>query len=74
MRARERDEGPVVSHPGEAVLDIEHVARWLRVGVRTVEKLDIPYALLGTRTRRYLGADVIEYLRRLSREGRGSAT
>ena len=63
MKARTPFDGPVVSYPPEAVLEIEHVAAWLRIGVRKVEQLDIPYVLLGTRTRRYLAADVIDFMR-----------
>jgi hypothetical protein len=43
-------------------LEIAHVAAWLRVSERTIERLDIPFALLGKRTKRYLAADVIEFL------------
>lgn len=64
MKARTPVEGPVVSYPPEAVLEIEHVAAWLRIGVRTVEMLDIPCVMLGVRTRRYVAADVIDYLRK----------
>lgn len=54
----------VVSYPPEAVLEIAHVAAWLRVSQRTVERLDIPFALLGRRTKRFLGKDVLEFLER----------
>lgn len=64
MEERTPIDAPVVSYPAEAVLEIEHVAAWLRVGVRMVERLDVPYVLLGTRTRRYLASDVIEFLRK----------
>lgn len=53
---------PVVAYPETAVLELGHVAAWLRVSERTVERLDIPFALLGKRTKRYLARDVIEYL------------
>lgn len=59
---KRKSEAPVVSYPPEAVLEIQHVAEWLRVGVRTVERLDIPCVFLGTRTRRYLAKDVLTYL------------
>lgn len=55
-------DGPVLAYPAEAILEIAHVAAWLRVSERTVERLDIPFALLGKRTKRYLGKDVLEYL------------
>lgn len=67
MKARTPVEGPVISYPPEAVLEIEHVAAWLRIGISTAEKLDIPCAELGTRTHRYLAADVIDYLRKKAR-------
>lgn len=51
-----------VAHPPEAILNIEQVADWLGVSVRTVERLDIPPVFLGTRTKRYLGKDVLKYM------------
>lgn len=59
-----RSEGKreVVAHPAEAVLDIEHVAEWLGVSKRQAERLGIPCFYLGTRTRRYLGKTVLEFL------------
>lgn len=52
----------VVAHPPEAILDISQVAQWLQVSTRTVERLDIPSVFLGTRTKRFLGKDVLAYL------------
>ena len=46
----------------EAILDIYQVAEWLQVSTRTVERLDIPPVFLGTRTKRYLGKDVLKYM------------
>lgn len=63
MEPRTPSDAPVVAYAPEAVLELEHVAAWLRVGARTVERLDIPYVLIGPRTRRYLAADVLAYLR-----------
>lgn len=51
-----------MAHPPEAILDIAQVAEWLQVSVRTVERLDIPPVFLGTRTKRYLGKDVLKYM------------
>lgn len=61
-------EGPVLAYPETAILEIAHVAAWLRVSERTVERLDIPFTLLGKRTKRYLARHVLEYLdsRRIS--------
>lgn len=53
-----------IAYDPNAVLEIEHVARWLRVSVRTVERLDVPCIYLGDRTKRYLARHVIEYLDR----------
>lgn len=50
------------AYPPEAILNIEQVAEWLQVSVRTVERLDIPCTFLGTRTKRYTGKDVLKYL------------
>ena len=58
----DESDGPVIAYPENAVLEIGHVAAWLRVSERTVERLDIPFALLGKRTKRYLARDVIAYL------------
>jgi hypothetical protein len=44
------------------VLTTEQVAEWLQVSVRFVERLDIPPVFLGTRTKRFLGKDVLAYL------------
>lgn len=57
----EADE-PVFAYPETAILEIAHVAAWLRVSERSVERLDIPFTLLGKRTKRYLARDVIEYM------------
>jgi hypothetical protein len=57
-------DAPVLAYPPEAVLEIGHVAAWLRVSERTVERLDIPFTLLGKRTKRYLARHVLEYLDR----------
>ena len=56
------EEKPVVSYPDSAILELQHVADWLRISPRQVERLDIPFALLGKRTKRYLARDVIAYL------------
>lgn len=58
------DDGAVIAYPETAILELEHVAAWLRISERQVERLDIPFALLGKRTKRYLARDVIEYLAR----------
>jgi len=55
-------EGPVFAYPETAILEIAHVAAWLRISERSVERLDIPFTLLGKRTKRYLARDVIEYM------------
>lgn len=51
-----------VSYPPEAVLNIRQLADWLQVGESTVERLDIPSVFLGTRTKRWIGKDVLAYL------------
>lgn len=50
------------AYPPEAVLTIRQLADWLQIGVRSVERLDIPCVMLGTRTRRYVAKDVLRYL------------
>lgn len=57
-----RDFGLLLSFPETAVLNIKQVAQWLQVSVRAVERMDIPSVFLGTRTKRYLGKDVLAYL------------
>jgi len=52
----------VKAYPAHAVLTIKQVASWLQVGVRSVERMDIPCVMLGTRTRRYVAKDVLRYL------------
>ena len=57
-------EREVIAYSAEAVLDIEQVAQWLQVSKRQAERLHIPCFYLGTRTRRYLGKTVLEFLER----------
>ena len=57
-------DSPVFAYPETAVLELAHVAQWLRISERQVERLDIPFSLLGKRTKRYLARDVIAYLER----------
>jgi hypothetical protein len=52
----------VKAYPAEAVLDIEQVAEWLQISKRQAERLKIPCLYLGTRTRRFRGKDVLDYL------------
>lgn len=54
----------VIAYPAEAVLDIYQLSEWLRVSKRQAERLGIPCFYLGTRTRRYLGKTVMEFLER----------
>jgi len=54
----------VLAYPEEAVLTIEQVAEWLQVSKRQAERLSIPCFYLGTRTRRYLGKSVLEFIER----------
>lgn len=70
MGERENGERPVISYPPEAVLEIGHVAEWLRVSTRTVERLDVPCFYLGGggKLRRYLAKDVLRFV-----EGRKTA-
>jgi hypothetical protein len=51
-----------VTYSESSVLTIKQVADWLQVSVRQAERLRIPCFYLGTRTRRYLGKSVLEYL------------
>lgn len=51
-----------VGYTAETVLTIEQVADWLQVSKRQAERLSIPCFYLGTRTRRYLGKSVLEFL------------
>jgi hypothetical protein len=62
MESKENREREVVALTAEAVLDIYDVARWLKISKRQAERLGIPCLYLGTRTRRYLGKTVLEYL------------
>lgn len=59
---KRKSDTPVISYPPEAVLELHHVADWLRVGESMVERLDIPGVFLGTRTKRYLAKDVLAFL------------
>lgn len=54
------------AYPPEAVLTAREVAAWLQVSLRTLERLDIPTVMLGTRTRRYLASEVLRYLSKRS--------
>lgn len=59
---KEKKPFAVCSYPETAILDLSHVAEWLNISERQVERLDIPFALLGKRTKRYLARDVLAYL------------
>jgi predicted DNA-binding transcriptional regulator AlpA len=51
-----------ISYPPETVLTIDEVAAWLGISKRQVERLDIPFSLLGKRTKRYVAAEVLAFL------------
>ena len=68
MKTRETIEVPAIDYSPGTILSIEHVAAWLGVGVRTVEQMDIPCAMIGPRTKRYLAVHVFEYLDKKARE------
>lgn len=54
----------VCVYPREAVLTIQQVADALQLSCRTVERLDIPCAYLGSRTRRYIWGSVLDFLKK----------
>ena len=47
-----------------AVMDIEQLAECLGVSKRQAERQNFPCYYLGTRTRRFLGQDVLDHLRK----------
>jgi hypothetical protein len=47
--------------PGD-ILTREEVARWLKVEPRQVQRLGVPVIVLGPKTPRYLGRDVLDWL------------
>lgn len=51
-----------IGYSPETVLTIDQLAAWLQISKRAAERLHIPCFYLGTRTRRYLGKSVMEYL------------
>lgn len=55
-----------ITYPPDAILRVEDVAKWLKVSRSTVYRLPIKSVSLGHRTRRFLAADVIEYLRSIA--------
>lgn len=62
---KRKSETPVISYPPEAVLEIHHVADWLRVGETKVEEMDIPHFYMGSRTKRYLAKKVLEHIEKM---------
>lgn len=52
----------VTAYPLTAVLTIRQVADGLQCSTRTVERLDIPFTLLGKRLKRYVWGRVLDYL------------
>ena len=56
--------GRAIAYEPTAILTIEQVAAWLQMGIRSVERLNLPCVYLGTRTRRYVARDVLDYLER----------
>ena len=53
-----------MTYTAESVLTIQEVAKWLGVSTRMVERIAIPAIYLGPRTRRFLGSDVLDYLKK----------
>jgi hypothetical protein len=51
-----------ITYPRDVLLTIEEVAAALRVGVRTVERMDLPTVYCGRRTRRYVWGQVLDTL------------
>lgn len=62
MKVRESVEVPAIGYAANTVLSIEQVAAWLGVGVRTVERMDIPCVMIGPRTKRFLAQHVVAFL------------
>ena len=62
MTGMERDEP--IAYPDNAVLEEHHVAAWLRIGLRSVQRLDLPWFYLGDRTKRVLAADVVAWVKK----------
>lgn len=56
------DRKVAISYQPESVLTIEQVADWLQISKRAAERLHIPCVYLGTRTRRFIGKDVLAFL------------
>lgn len=52
---------PVVVYQRDAVLEASHVAAALGVGVKTVERMDLPYFLAGAR-QRFIWGQVLDVL------------
>lgn len=57
-------EGDIVAYSRDTVLNIEQVAAGLQVSARTVERLDIPFFLLGPRRKRYIWGEVLDFCKR----------
>lgn len=53
---------PPISYAPTAILEARHVAAWLRVSERMVDRLDVPCVYLGDRTKRYVASHVLEWL------------
>jgi hypothetical protein len=56
-----------VAYPPETILTATECAAWLGVSKRSFERLDVPCVYLGTRTRRYLAADVLRWFEKRRR-------
>jgi hypothetical protein len=46
----------------DSILTRDEVASWLKVKPRQIERLGVPVLSLGSKTKRYLGRDVLDWL------------
>lgn len=69
MHPRVSFDPSVVAYTRETVLTAEQVAAALQIGVRTLERLDVPCFFLGVRTRRYIWGAVLDFCERRSLPG-----
>jgi hypothetical protein len=54
---------PPTSYPPEAILTADEVAAWLKVSSKTVKRWPLRTIDLGSRTKRFLAADVYAFLK-----------
>ena len=64
---------PVRAYPPEAVLELPHVAEWMRSSEDSVDRMDIPCFYIGTKSKRFLAKHVLARIEELVEQAQREA-